>query len=471
MKRLLVIFSFVFTVFNSLAQDTYIIQEATFELKLKLKSKSGYIGNEVVFNSDKRIYYTAFAGNASWPCETFDEKGNYLAESEVGFDMRGLWYNPNLQTFEGNGYNDVGVKQLVLDANGFPTGHVNTVFTGFNQPDPQSVGDYDFDSNEIIFYHEGKIYRYKREDNSFIGSYDLLDLPPIGNINTTTVIYVGQIGAEIGILDFAKKEVLFFEKNTGKYAGKSKLPGDVITNDKFRFALANNCAWFYDVDERIWYGYKVFLKENKRKPEPPKGTYIKVNVFDAETKQPVQAKIILQLLSDGTRQDSALEVSNVSFSKVKTGNQYLIYANAAGYLEGSQSITVSDENSVSVEIPLTAIKEGVTVRLNNISFEKGKADLLAESYPELDRVAEFLKNNPNIVIEISGHTDNTGDPNLSLKLSKERAENVKHYLVAKGIKGHRLSAKGYGITKPIADNRTEEGRKQNRRVEFSILKK
>ncbi|MEZ4846790.1 MAG: OmpA family protein [Bdellovibrionota bacterium] len=107
-----------------------------------------------------------------------------------------------------------------------------------------------------------------------------------------------------------------------------------------------------------------------------------------------------------------------------------------------------------------------------IQFEVGKSLLTINSTKVLDGVAKVIKNNPNDAkyVQIGGHTDNTGNADKNMKLSQERADAVKAYLIKKGIDKSRLESKGFGQTKPISDNDTEEGRYQNRRVEFKISK-
>ncbi len=97
-----------------------------------------------------------------------------------------------------------------------------------------------------------------------------------------------------------------------------------------------------------------------------------------------------------------------------------------------------------------------------------KYDLKPESQVELDKLIQLLNENPNLKVEISGHTDNVGSPADNLVLSNNRAKAVVNYLVSKGINTNRLSFKGYGETKPIADNKTDEGRAQNRRTEMKV---
>lgn len=108
-------------------------------------------------------------------------------------------------------------------------------------------------------------------------------------------------------------------------------------------------------------------------------------------------------------------------------------------------------------------------KLENVYFDFGKATLRPESYTALNELANMLKAKPKITIEIGGHTDNVGDDQSNLTLSQNRAESVRAYLINKGISGSRMTAKGYGESKPVASNDTDEGRQQNRRTEVKIL--
>ena len=112
----------------------------------------------------------------------------------------------------------------------------------------------------------------------------------------------------------------------------------------------------------------------------------------------------------------------------------------------------------------------VSIVLSNIFFNVDKADLKSESFPELNRLATFLKSNPSARLEISGHTDSQGSEQHNKSLSEQRAQSVKNYLVTKGCNTANITAVGYGASKPVADNASEKGRAANRRVEFRILK-
>ncbi|MCG8577783.1 MAG: OmpA family protein [Flavobacteriales bacterium] len=114
-------------------------------------------------------------------------------------------------------------------------------------------------------------------------------------------------------------------------------------------------------------------------------------------------------------------------------------------------------------------EEETTFTLSNLHFATNKAVIQSSSYQELDELVEYLKNKPHLKIEIAGHTDSDGDENANMKLSQNRADAVKNYLIKKGISADRLIAKGYGESSPIADNSSESGKALNRRTEIHIL--
>lgn len=160
--------------------------------------------------------------------------------------------------------------------------------------------------------------------------------------------------------------------------------------------------------------------------------------------------------------------------RLPLGKVYTVSASAPNYYPVYEVVDVSQENGdvkVLKDLIIVPIEVGQSIRLNNIFFESGKSILKKESFPELDRVTEFLVNSPDIKIEIAGHTDNVGKVATNQKLSLERAKAVAAYVVKLGIDKNRIVAKGYGSSKPVADNKTKEGKAQNRRVEFTILDK
>lgn len=118
--------------------------------------------------------------------------------------------------------------------------------------------------------------------------------------------------------------------------------------------------------------------------------------------------------------------------------------------------------SIQFELPRT-------FTLDNVEFESGKSTLTKNSYKELNELLDYLKLKEDIIIEIAGHTDDVGDDESNLKLSKARAETVRNYLLSKGIAPKRVVANGYGETQPIASNNSPEGKQKNRRTEVRII--
>ena len=198
-------------------------------------------------------------------------------------------------------------------------------------------------------------------------------------------------------------------------------------------------------------------------------------VINAKTKQPIAAKITYRDLET----DTELGIANSSPVDgsyqivLPSGNAYSFLAEKKGFIATSNNLNLEQlatYKEIQQDLLLSPIEVGQTVRLNNIFFDTGKWDLRAESTAELKRLIQILKENPNMVIEVSGHTDNVGNEQKNVQLSQNRADAVKNYLQNNGIAASRLSSKGYGQSKPVAANNTEEGRQTNRRVEFSILK-
>lgn len=216
--------------------------------------------------------------------------------------------------------------------------------------------------------------------------------------------------------------------------------------------------------------YTFTLREDIR---PAKTLWVKGRVFDKYT---------------GAGLPSSIELADVQtrrlISKLQTdeegnylvtlpvGKVYAFSAGHTGYLFYSDNFSLptnAPDSIYTVDIPLEPIKAGATVVLKNIFFDTKKFDLKPESLVELDKLVVLLNDNPKLKILLGGHTDNVGKPQDNLLLSNNRAKAVVNYLQAKGIAINRLSFKGFGATKPLADNKTEAGRTQNRRTEMSVV--
>ncbi|MHA8067620.1 OmpA family protein [Aquirufa sp. ROCK2-A2] len=193
-------------------------------------------------------------------------------------------------------------------------------------------------------------------------------------------------------------------------------------------------------------------------------------------KAPEDASISYEDLSTGKTIGIAKPDPNTGIYKLVLpyGVNYGITAKAKGFIPSSLNIDLSKIRGRYLELDekdlvMAPIAKGSSVTINNLFFELNKAALQPESEPELKRIVSVLSENMNLVIEISGHTDNTGSDEINQKLSLDRADAVKTYLLGAGIKTERIKTKGYGSKKPKASNDSDEGRSINRRVDIEIL--
>lgn len=219
-------------------------------------------------------------------------------------------------------------------------------------------------------------------------------------------------------------------------------------------------------------GNDLYTITNTVKQDPV--VLIKGKVYDSKTQEAIGAPIVYHNLQ--TNEEIGTAVSDPKYGSYNIvlpyGAVYSFMAEKLGYYAVTQNIDLTkltEYKEINVDLYLNPIEKGQTIRLNNIFFESGKYDLLSESFAELDKLCNILKENNKLQIEIAGHTDAVGSDANNMTLSNNRANSVMNYLIEKGIDKSRLSAKGYGETKFIATNETEEDKQLNRRVEFIIL--
>ena len=210
--------------------------------------------------------------------------------------------------------------------------------------------------------------------------------------------------------------------------------------------------------------------------KPEVVTLVQGKVLDAVTKKPIRAIIHYENLVTG-EEIGVAESSPIDGSYtivLPAGVQYGYRAESPDYIAENASLDATSADKYSEknqDLFMVPFKVGQKVRLNNIFFPQSKYYLQPSSFPELLRLVKILRDYPTVEILIGGHTDNQGDPALNLKLSEDRVDAVKKYLVSKGIEAKRLSTQGFGGTQPISNNDQEETRRFNRRVEFTITKK
>lgn len=207
---------------------------------------------------------------------------------------------------------------------------------------------------------------------------------------------------------------------------------------------------------------------------PKTATYLRGVIVDSLTEKPIAAQIRLLDVETGdtVRLVRSDKVDGKFLASLPLERAYAAIVEAPGYLFASKSFFLKDLPDTSffdIYIELTPVQAGKQVVLRNIFFDFGSFTLQETSEPELKVLLNFMKQNPEMKIEIQGHTDDVGSADYNLQLSQSRAESVRTYLIDKGIKATRISAKGYGETQPVAGNITEEDRAMNRRTEFKIL--
>lgn len=203
-------------------------------------------------------------------------------------------------------------------------------------------------------------------------------------------------------------------------------------------------------------------------------TLVAGSVLDHESRKPLVANVSIVRLSDGkvvkstqTDEEGAFLVS------LPSREDYRITFRKKGYLYYAHTEKALGEDGrdfIDIAAPIKEIIPDQTLVLKDVFFKRASASLKPDSYSELNSLAETLLENPDLVIEIGGHTDSLGDKDRLMKLSRLRMEAVRSYLINKGISGKRLEGKAYGGTKPLNNNETPEEQARNRRVEFKVLK-
>lgn len=243
----------------------------------------------------------------------------------------------------------------------------------------------------------------------------------------------------------------------------------------YGFTVAPDGKTAYFVSNRT--GKSKFYQVNLR-PQDSAFTPMPVIVFtgfvtDKVTGKPVAARIFVDELAQN--QSSFNVYSDPGLGSyalaMQRGQRYGLQVIADGYLPKSERFTFpakGDFNRNKLDFQLEPISIGATAEFKNVYFSFGKTDLLPESKPELNRVSDFLKSNRTASIEIDGHTDDVGTPAANEKLSLDRANTVMNYLIAQGVSKERLSAKGFGKSKPLKKGNDEASRALNRRVEMVV---
>jgi len=252
-------------------------------------------------------------------------------------------------------------------------------------------------------------------------------------------------------------------------------PINTVDEDASLIVAADGKTAYFASDRSDSRGQRdIYSFELYPEARPLKTLFVRGFVYDAKTKRRLVANIETTDLATGQT------VATIRTDKIGNymmplpiGKDYAFTVNRKGYLFYSDNFSlknVAPDSFFVREIGLQPLDTSATIILHNIFFDSRQFTLKPASEVELNRLVTLLKDNPTLITEISGHTDDIGNDKDNQLLSERRAKAVVKYLVDKGIAPERLQAVGYGETKPVEENNSEAGRAANRRTEFKILK-
>ena len=302
------------------------------------------------------------------------------------------------------------------------------------------------------------------------------EVSPFIHVNGQTLYFASNGRPGFGGYD------LYFSENDGQWSAPKNLgyPINTYQDQASLFITADGRDGYYS-DEETQDNHAVSSKIYQFEiPESirvaNRSSYVQGTVYNAATQQPLKASIELIDLQEQQKiaQVYSDSITGKYLMVLTEGADYALYANRPNFLFKSLTFDYQKQESdvlqpVTIDIYLDPVEKGRETVLNNIFFNTDKYDIKEKSKPELNKIATFLQENPDIRIAINGHTDNVGAPDYNQTLSTNRAKAVYEYLVDTGVSADRLAYRGYGQDKPIAPNDTEVGRQKNRRIAFEVL--
>ncbi|SJZ38440.1 OmpA family protein [Sediminibacterium ginsengisoli] len=297
------------------------------------------------------------------------------------------------------------------------------------------------------------------------------DFAPFIHADNQTLYYHSD-----GLPGYGGSDLFLVRKDlSGKWGKPENLgyPINTIENEGSLAVSADGLTAYYASDRSDSRGgldlYKFSLRPDIR---PYRTLYVKGKVIDSKTGKPLPSNVEL---TDNSSSNALMNVQTDElgeyFITLPTGRDYTFTVNRKGYLFYSEHYALSRQEPDSTykkDIYLQPVALNASFIFSNIRFASNSYELPSEGLVELEKLVQVLKENPTLKVEISGHTDNIGKEDDNLLLSTNRAKSIVDYLVAHQIAAARLTYKGYGASKPIADNTTEGGRAQNRRTAFTV---
>ncbi|HJX71864.1 MAG TPA: OmpA family protein [Bacteroidales bacterium] len=307
-------------------------------------------------------------------------------------------------------------------------------------------------------------------------------------INTTGRDWAPFIHPDNQTLYFASNEhiglggfdLFYSKRDSAERWGKPVNIGYPINTLNDEYGLILNAAGsraYFASDKDSASGRDIYTFELYDEARPTEVSYMKGRVFDAETKKALGASFeLIDLKSNRIINNSISDSLTGEFLVcIPAGHDYLLNVSKYGYLFYSDNFSLNNVFRISEpfvkDVPLQPIIIGKSVILKNIFYEFDSYVLKDESKIELDKLIQFLNTYPSVKIEVIGHTDSIGSTEYNQTLSEQRARSVAEYLTGSSIDNKRIQYAGYGFSKPLTTNESDEGRALNRRTEVVIIEK
>ncbi len=223
------------------------------------------------------------------------------------------------------------------------------------------------------------------------------------------------------------------------------------------------------------YGQEYVLFNDEKQEAPQEMVLVYGHILDAGSNKPVKGHINFEKMPRANNVGFISNKENGSYELHMLENRkYTLEITAEGYITIFDIVDIEDidaDGQIKKDFLLTPAADGNVLRMNNLLFELGKAQILESSYDELNSLAQMLYNNQKMKIQLEGHTDFRGNPDRNMKLSEDRVIAVREYLMAQNIRRNRIKLKAFGGSQPITTDKSEEAKMKNRRVEVRILSK
>lgn len=413
------------------------------------------------------IYYSNRNSNGTWSVpvplpgiinSSFEEKSISISPDE-----KTLYFSSNRP----GGFGGLDIYKATLNEKG-EWSNVKNLGPKINTPEDDDGPFIDYDNKTLYFSSKGR---------KGMGGFDIYKA--VYDEATMEWSEPENLGYPINTPD---NDIYFVSTRDGKRAYYSSVREDGLGYDDIYMITIPEPQVAQKDPEPVEPVDPVVEEPEETEPVDVPKTLVKVplryivTAIDAQTKQPVDARIRLQGLRDNIIVASTNKSTGVvEFSiKEEAAKDYRLSIESEGYMFVNQNVRLDgmseQEKELTRTVELRKLETGMVSILRNIYFDFDKATFQQESYNELNKLERMMQQNPMMRVEIAGHTDNIGTAAYNLALSKRRAEAVKDFLTKKGIDARRITAVGYGKSRPLASNDDEEeGRELNRRVEFKVI--